>query len=318
MTLSAKASGLAGGELVVCSEYGRVEIVDSDDDQVRLQVRWDAFGEGAGDPGAAARRAIEETSIRAYIASRDRQLLVRVWHPVLGFTAGGQATQVSVRLQVPAGGAYHVRTEAFHGLVAVRRLTLAGARLRGAVGEKFKGIPGFSYGTALDDVTLAGDVDIDNLAGLPGIRAPVAPELSHLSAPIFVRARVAASGRLIAVTGGDISIAIQPHPELGVRALGESNDDRLRVAIDGGTATEPGGESSYRVRRQAESSGFQTKPLRLVIHATSGPGRVHIASIPSAPLPRRPARDGEVGSHGLNSATTAPSTGGLRAHGLRE
>src|SRR5574341_1387065 len=225
VTQTASAAGLEGGELVVCSEYGRVEIIDSDDDQVRLQIRWDAFGEGSAQPGEAAKRVIEETEVQAHLTGRQGRLMVRVWHPRLGFTApGGQPPWVSVRLQVPSRGAYSVRTEAFHGLVSVRRLTLASAILRGAVGEKFKGIPGFIGATELDNVELAGDVEIDNLAGLPGIRPSVAPEQAAPTAPILVKARIASSCQLKAVTGGDINIAIQPDPSLGVRAWGGANN----------------------------------------------------------------------------------------------
>jgi hypothetical protein len=59
VTYAADAAGLDGGELVVGTEYGRVDIADSDDGQVRLQVRWDALGGPTGParpPGAPSRR----------------------------------------------------------------------------------------------------------------------------------------------------------------------------------------------------------------------------------------------------------------------
>ena len=290
MTQTADARGLVGGDLVVCTEYGSVEIVDSDDEQVRLQIRVDGFGEGSELPAQAAVRVIEETTLHSYITSTQGRLHVRVWHSTLGFTRpGAQPAFVSVRLQVPARGAYSVRTEAFHGLVAVRRLTITSVTMRGAVGDKFRGIPGFLHGTELDNVELAGDVDIDNIAGLPGIRAPVAPQVLSLAAPIFVKARVSENSRLRAVTGGDINIAIQPAPELGVRALAESNSERVRVGIDGGVAGDSSSNATFRVRRTVSSAAFEAKRVKIEVHAASGPGSVNITSIPAAPLaPIRP------------------------------
>jgi hypothetical protein len=285
LTLSADASALSGGEILVCTEFGRVEIEDSDDGYVRLQVRMQGFGEGAELPRDAATRAIDETDLRAFIVNDSGRLTVRVWHITLGFTTpGAQPAWVNVRVQVPARGAYRVRTEAFHSMVVIRRLTLAAATMRGAVGEKSKGIPGYLFGTELDNVTLAGDVDIDNLAGLPGIRAPVATELVPTAAPVFVKASVTSHSRLTVVTGGDIRIAIQPAPDLGVKALGESNGGTVRVGVDGGVTRDSTGNATFRVRREVESPDFDRATVRLAIRAASVPGNVTIASVPAAPL----------------------------------
>ena len=230
---------------------------------------------------------IEETEVQAHLTAHQGRLMARVWHPRLGFAnPGGQPASVSIRLQVPARGAYRVRTEAFHGLVAVRRLTLASATLRGAVGEKFKGIPGFIGATELDNVELAGDVDIDNLAGLPGIRPSVAPEQAAPTAPILVKARIASSCQLKAATGGDINIAIQPNPSLGVRAWGGANNGAVRVSIDGGVKRD-GAVGEFRNQDQMESSGYNDKPIRVEARAISTHGKVNIASIPAAPLQPR-------------------------------
>jgi hypothetical protein len=284
VTQTADATGFDGGELLVCSEYGRVEIADSDDDTVRLQNRWEGFGEGSARPGQEAKRVIEETEVRSHLTAHEGRLMVRVWHPRLGFTApGGQPAWVHVRLQVPSRGAYRVRTEAFHGVVAIRRLTLAGAILRGNIGEKFKGIPGFLAGTELDNVVLAGDVDIDNLAGLPGIRPPVATQLEATSAPVMVKASVASNSQIKAVTGGDINIAIQPAPSLGVRAWVGANNGGVRVAIDQGVKRE-GRTEGFQNQDHVESSGYEQKPIRIDLRAISRHGKVNVASIPAAPL----------------------------------
>lgn len=288
LTWSADASGLLDGDLLICTEYGRVEVAESDDNEVRLQVRIDGYGEGSAQPEQAARQVIEETTLHTSFTLSGGRLIVKFWHSTLGFTTpGGQPAFLNVRLLVPSRGAYSVRTEAFHGTVAIRRLTLSAATLRGNVGDKLKGISGFVGHTELDNVLLAGPVDIDNLIGLPGIRAPVAPAISGLAAPIIVKARVLSTSSLTAVTGGNINIAIQPAPNLGVRATGESNDGRVTVGLDGGAVTDSAATATFRVRRSAVTAGFEGKPVQITIRASSGPGSVNIASVPSAPLPRR-------------------------------
>jgi hypothetical protein len=193
---------------------------------------------------------------------------------------------LSVRLQVPARGAYRVRTEAFHGDVAIRRLTLASTIMRGAVGYKLKGIPGFLGLTELDNVVLAGDVDIDNLIGLPGIRASSPPQLTRLAAPIIVKARALSHSRVTAVSGGNIDISIQPAPDLGVRAIAESNDGNVRVGVDGGIAVATEVKSAFQKQQSSQTSDYHAKPVRVEIRASSGPGNVNIASVPAAPLKR--------------------------------
>jgi hypothetical protein len=288
LTWSADATGLRGGDVVICTEYGRVEIEDSDDAQVRLQVRIEGFGEGSASPQQAARRVIEETELHSSITSSDGRLMVRFWHSTLGFTTpGSQPAFVSVRLMVPSSGGYTLRTEAFHGAVAVRRLTLDKAVLRGNVGYKMRGIPGFIGETELDHVIVAGDVDVDNLIGLPGIRASVPANMAGLAAPIRVTASVASTSTITAVTGGTILIAVQPAPDLGVQAVGESNDGRVTVGIDGGTPGDSSSTPQFRMRRSAATTGFESKPVRMTVRATSGSGSVHITSIPNAPLQGR-------------------------------
>jgi hypothetical protein len=288
LTWTADAGGLRGGELLICTEYGRVEIEDSEDSQVRMQVRIEGFGEGSASPEQGARRVIEETTIHGSITSSAGRLMVRFWHSTLGFTTpGSQPAFVSVRLMVPATGSYAVRTEAFHGAVAVRRLTLERAVLRGNVGYKMRGIPGFVGETELDNVILAGDVDIDNLIGIPGIRAPVPASMAALASPIRITASAASTSTISVVNGGSIMIAVQPAPDLGVRAIGESNDGRVTVGIDGGVPGDSTPTRQFRVHRSAASIGFGDKPVQVSIRASSGPGAVHITSIPNAPL-RRP------------------------------
>lgn len=113
LTQSADARRVKGGDLLVCTEYGRVEIADSDDDHVRLQIRIEGSGEGSTQPAETAARAIDETRLHTFMTVYQGRLMVRVWHSTLGFTTpGGQPAWVGVRLLVPSRGPYRVITEA--------------------------------------------------------------------------------------------------------------------------------------------------------------------------------------------------------------
>src|SRR6266540_880668 len=57
LTYIADAPALKRGDLVLCAEYGRIEIMDSDDDQIRLQIRLETN----------EAKAIEDTRIRAHL-----------------------------------------------------------------------------------------------------------------------------------------------------------------------------------------------------------------------------------------------------------
>jgi hypothetical protein len=171
-------------------------------------------------------------------------------------------------------------------MVAVRRLSLSSAEVRGNVGAKYKGLPGFIGYTELDNVNLHGDVDIDNLAGIPGVRPPVPAAIAGLAAPILVKVRrVNSNSKIRAVTGGDIKIAVQPAPGLGVRVLGESNTGQVNVGLDTGVASTPEAvEGGFRVRRASVTTGFDSAAVKVEIHAATATGNVNVAYVPNAPL----------------------------------
>ena len=274
---SASASNLSGGDIRICSEYGRVEISDSDDDQVHVQIRWDGFGEGTTDPAAEAARVIDVTPVRVFLTADSGRLFVRVWHPFLGFTRpttapGGQPAWVSVRVLVPDRGAYRVSTEAFHGVVSLRRLTLSGAYLSGRVGEKLKGINGFQGGTELYDVTLAGNLDVANPLGGDG-------------APVTARLRIGSSSQVTIQSAGAINVAVQPHPDLGVRAFA-AGATGARVAIPTGTVFAPA-RPGYAHQAEAASTELEQRPRRVTITAISGLAAANVSSTPALPLAGR-------------------------------
>ena len=82
---------------------------------------------------------------------------------------------------------------------------------------------------------------------------------------------------------GNINIAVQPEPSLGVRALGGSNNGTVRIGIDDGTKREPV-TKEFRNQDQVESNGYDRKAIRAEIRATSEHGNVNVTSVPAAAL----------------------------------
>ncbi len=58
----------------------------------------------------------------------------------------------------------------------------------------------------------------------------------------------------------------------------------MRVAIDKGVKRDMAA-GEFRQQEQMESPGYDGKPIRVEVRATSGHGKVNLDSTPAAPLP---------------------------------
>jgi hypothetical protein len=268
---SAPARGITGGTITVCAEYGSVEILDSPDDQIHVQVHADAFGEGARDPAAEALAVLRATTLKVRAGRTGNRFALSVVNDTLGFSSpGGQPALTHIRILVPGRGTYLVDATAFHGAVGIRRLTIGGLKFRGRVGDKFKGIPGYVGSVVLDNILLMGDADVS----LDG---------EGLSASVIGRMKVGRSARFTVHTGGDVTLSVQPHPDLAVRAVAASNAAPVRVQLEG---TRKDTTSRFQSIEVHEGAGFGERKIQLRLSVTSTAGRVNLASMPAAPLAR--------------------------------
>jgi hypothetical protein len=265
------AATLSGGEIVACTEYGRVEIEDSDDNRVHIQVRIDASGEGSVDAPAAARKMIDESRVRVYATENAGRLNVSVWSDTLAFSPHAQPALVGIRIQVPNRGRYALTAEAYHGPVSVRRLTLRHAAIRGRVGDKFKGIPGYIGYIELDNVGVAGEVVVTS-------------DGEALSAPVLAKVRPISSGSLSVTNGSDINLFVQPDPALGLRVFAASNAVDPMVLVENSASVDTVA-SPWRAAVLRQTIGFDSRDVRLQVRATSTRGKVSVASMPAAPRP---------------------------------
>lgn len=259
ITYIADAGSLKGGDIALCSEYGRIDIMDSDDGQVRLQVRCEALGEGAA-------KAIEDTDIRAHFTSDQGKLKVAVWHATQGFTPTSQPCWVSIRLQVPLSRPYQIDAMANHGRVGVHRLTLAACKLRGLVGLKVKGVKGYQGGHDLDNVILVGDIDISTEGPSDFGDAWIHGTLRAISS-CKVQART---------NGGSVQLYFTPDPRVGLDVIGRSDAGTVLMGINDGTTVRAAPES--RTDKHVRTREYENRPIKITVTATSSKGNVTVAS----------------------------------------
>jgi hypothetical protein len=209
VSFSTQALNLKGGEIYVCSEYGRVVIEESNDGRTHILVRVDVQDRGGP-------QAIRETKIEARVASVQGRLLVAVWHSTLGFTERQQPAWVNILLQVPPAGAYRISGVANHGAIAIRNLDVAGGRIHALTGYKIKGRKGYVGGHRLENVGLAGDLEIStgdtNVTGL---------------------LRVLSSAKVLVRTGrGNIELQFRPDPAVGYEVKASTGAGVVGIDLD--------------------------------------------------------------------------------------
>lgn len=265
-TWVADAKGVQRGELTLCSEYGRIEIQDADDDRVQLRVRSSTFGEGA-------RQALTDTPVETHVSFESGVLRVAVWHTTQGFTKGVNPNDVSIRVLVPRSARYLIRARAQHGGVSVRGLTISGGRLEGLVGAKMRGIPGYQGGHELWNVLLAGDLEVVLSGGVRG------------SGSIHGSVAVLANSALhVEADDAPVRLAVIPDTEVGIRATTRSTSGAMRVLFERpGVIPAPGsaaGQSPPQIGGELsrESDGFADTRTQLTITVKTTSGAIDVVS----------------------------------------
>src|SRR5215475_7547195 len=246
----AEAGKLKGGVISLCAEYGRIEVMDSDDGQVRLQVRCIATGEGAA-------KALADTDVHVHLNADNSQLRVAVWHATQGFGAQSQPCFVAIRLQVPPTGAYKLDALANHGCVGVHRLTLAGAKLRGLTGTKMRGIKGYLGGHDLDNVVLSGDLDL-------ATEAPAGFGDAWIQGMLTAIAPCKITGR---TNEGNIRLAFTPTLDTGLDVTASSEQGRVMIGLNDKPAGSP--DNTNQKEWRARSEGFEKLPIKVTVEARS-------------------------------------------------
>lgn len=257
LTYIADAAKLKGGELMLCAEYGRIEVMDSDDGQVRLQIRCSVIGTGAA-------QALQDTDVRAHLTADNGLLRVTVWHATQGFGQQSQPCLVNIRLQVPPSGAYKLDALANHGCVGVHRLTLAGAKLRGLSGFKMKGVKGYLGGHDLDNVVLSGDLDVETSAPAGFGDTWIQGTLTAIT-----------SCKVTARTNeGNIRLSFPSDPRTGLDVVGRAAKGRVIIGINDAPPAPPTSPPPPELRGRTQ--GYDAAPIHIEVVASSDLSNVTI------------------------------------------
>lgn len=249
----AKFPNVTAGAIQFCSEYGRVEIINSDDDEIHIQVILENYG-------TDAKKAVSETEIEVLATVDNNKLNIAVSHPVLGFTSSRQPTLVNFRIQVPGKITYDIFGNEYHGIVGIRRITLGKFDFKGRSGEKYKGIKGYFGGLELDNVIITNDISIN-------------AEDATVTGKLIIDN---SCNIKINTNSTDVKISIMPQENLGIKVNAESTSGQVWVIQEGDTPTQP---TTPIRQKESLSNDFDKTLKKADIRIKSNSGNISVAAM---------------------------------------
>jgi hypothetical protein len=200
ISYSFDAAGLEHGAIDVCSEYGAIELVGSDDSSGRIDIV-------VRNPFPGGDRAVNDTKLATDLR-RDggrvhigvRQLTQGVTSFRTWFARGSRPTHANIRITLPRRADYRVRLVANHHYMSVRNL---------AIGGSFEGYG--SPGVAIDaDVTDPLNVRVSGTTyhGEVTDDPAVAAALARGGSAIRLRARRSTTVNITHEQAGDVEVVL--------------------------------------------------------------------------------------------------------------
>ncbi|HLG40172.1 MAG TPA: hypothetical protein VI461_10910, partial [Chitinophagaceae bacterium] len=244
---------VTAGAIQFCSEYGRVEIINSDDDEIHIQAILENYG-------IDAEKAVKETDIEVSATVDNNKLNIAVSHPVLGFTSNRQPTLVNFRIQVPDKIIYDIVGNEYHGIVGIRRITLGKFDFKGRSGEKYKGIKGYFGGLELDNVVIRNDIAIN-------------AEDATVTGKLIIDN---SCNIAINTNATDVKISIMPQENLGIKINAESTSGQVWVIQEGDKPTQP---TTPIRQKESVSNGFDKMLKKADIRIKSNSGNISVAAM---------------------------------------
>lgn len=244
VTYEINASGLVGGAIEACTSVGDVEVTPSGDDAAHVVFIIRSEKE-------ADREIVRDTEVKATFVAEDGGLLLVASHlPKRAEQRDAHSVVVSVRVEVPASGAY-----AFSLTTGVGDVRLDGFEAKEIVANTGVGDVGVFGVDATDDVTATtgvGDVEVDLLS--------------------------VASSTLRATTGtGDVRLAVPAGNDVGYDVRASTGVGHVEIAL-GPTEAYDETESEVGGDVHARTKGYSERATKVEIAASTGVGDVLIAS----------------------------------------
>ena len=263
MSYSFDSTGLEQGVIDVCSEYGSIDLVGSDDSSGRIDVV-------VRNPFPGGDRAVTDTKLAIDVRRDGNRLHVGVRQLTQGvtsfrtwFSRGSRPTHANVRITLPKRAEYRVRLVANHHYMAVRDLALGGS---------FEGYasPGVNINADLTDMlnvrvggtTYHGKVTDDRA---------VAAALARGGSTVRLRPRRSSTVNVAHEQEGDVEVVLS---DAGGGFDVTARGPRPTVGL-GPTATSTQTAGATRAR----TAGFERATVQVTVTASSPTGAVTVKKI---------------------------------------
>ena len=263
ISYSFDAAGLEHGAIDVCSEYGAIELVGSDDSSGRIDIV-------VRNPFPGGDRAVNDTKLSTDVR-RDgsrvhigvRQLTQGVTSFRTWFARGSRPTHANIRITLPRRADYRVRLVANHHYMSVRNL---------AIGGSFEGYG--SPGVAIDaDVTDSLNVRVSGTTyhGEVTDDPAVAAALARGGSTVRLRARRSTTVNIAHEQAGDVEVVlIDAGTGFDVAARGP----RATVTLGPTARSTQSGDTT-----RARTAGFEQAAIQVTVAASSATGGVTVRKI---------------------------------------
>jgi len=263
ISYSFESTGLDEGVIDVCSEYGAIELVGSDESSGRIDVV-------VRNPFPGGDRAVIDTKLAIDVRRDGNRLHIFVGQLTQGVTSfrtwfarGSRPTHANVRITLPKRAEYRVRLVANHHYMSVRDL---------AIGGSFEGYgsPGVNISADLTDalnVQVGGTTYHSEIIDDPAIAAA----LARGGSTVRLRPRRSTTVNVAHELAGDVEVILTDVTAgFDVTARGP----RPSVAL-GPTATPTQTTDAIRTR----TAGFERAAVQVTVTASSATGAVTVKTI---------------------------------------
>jgi hypothetical protein len=263
ISYSFDTTGLEHAFIDVCSEYGSIELVGSDDSTGRIDALL-------RNPFPGGDRAVNDTTLATDVRRDVNRLYVGVRQLSQGVTSfrtwfarGSRPTHANIRIILPRRAEYRVRLVANHHYMSVRNL---------AIGGSFEGYG--SPGVAIDadvadslNVRVSGTTYHGELTDDPAVAAA----LARGGSTVRLRARRSTTVNIAHEQAGDVEILLV---DAGTGFDVAARGPRATVTL-GPTAISTQSGDTIRAR----TTGFEQAAVRVTVAASSTTGGVTVKKI---------------------------------------
>jgi hypothetical protein len=263
ISYSVDAARLEHGVIDVCSEYGSIELVGTDDSAARIDVV-------VRNPFPGGDRAVNDTKLSAEIHGDGSRVGIGVRQLTQGVTSfrtwfarGSRPTHANIRITLPRRADYRVRLVANHHYMSVRNLAIGGSlEGYGSPGVTIDADVTDSLNVRVSGTTYHGEVTDD---------PTVAAALARGGSTIRLRPRRSTRVNIAHEQAGDVDVVlIDAGAGFDVTARGP----RATVTLGPTPISTQSGDTT-----RGRTTGFDQAAVQVTVAASSATGAVTVRKI---------------------------------------